>query len=81
MPKHCSDGAIIGCAIGPAENDSYTSQITVLVSDELNGETVVCAHDNGTNFTEIGSAILNIMTGIIVCYCSYSVATFTIFLH
>ena len=61
-PLICNNGAIIGRSIR-AENNSYTSQITVQISDELNGTSVVCAYDNGT-VTEIGSAILNIPTGI-----------------
>ena len=61
-PQTCNNGAIIGQVVR-AENDSYTSQITIQVSDELNGTTVVCAHDNGTDSVEIGSAILNITTG------------------
>jgi hypothetical protein len=63
-PQNCNNGAIIGHAIR-AENDSYTSQITIQVGDEyLNGTTVVCAHDNGTDSIEIGLAMLNITTGI-----------------
>jgi hypothetical protein len=61
MPKYCDNGAIIGRAVG-AENDSYTSQIIIQVSNEFNGKTVVCVHDDGTNFTEIGSAMLHITT-------------------
>ena len=61
-PQTCTNGAIIGRGTG-VENDSYTSQITVQISDELNGTSVVCAHDNGTDSIEIGSAILNITTG------------------
>ena len=61
-PLTCNNGAIIGQVVR-AENDSYTSQITVQISDELNGTTVVCAHDNGTDSIEIGSAILDITTG------------------
>ena len=49
-PKACNNGAIIGHAVN-AENDSYNiiSRLTVHVSDELNGTTVICAHDNGTD--------------------------------
>ena len=65
ISKYCNKGAIIGCAI-KAENDSYTSQITIQVSDEFNGTTVVCAHDNGTDTTEVASAILSITTGTAV---------------
>ena len=65
-PLPCNNGAIVGRAV-KAENDSYKSQITIQVSDELNGTTVVCAHDNGTLSTEIGSAIIAIG---IYCYSS-----------
>ena len=61
-PKTCNNGAITVHAIG-ADNDSYTSRITVQISDELNGTTVVCAHDNGTDTIEVGSAVLSIITG------------------
>ena len=64
-PLPCNNGAIVGRAV-KVENGSYTSQITIRVSDEVNGTTVVCAHDNGTLSTEIGSAILNITTGIAI---------------
>ena len=61
-PLPCNNGAIVGRAVR-AENGSYTSQIIIQVSNEFNGTTVVCAHDNGTNSTDIGSAILNITQG------------------
>ena len=51
-PLPCNNGAITAHAIG-AENGSYTSLITIRVSSELNGTTVVCAHDNGTLSIEI----------------------------
>ena len=59
----CNDGAIT-VRIITAGNDSYTSQLTVQVSNEINGTTVVCAHDSGEDSTEIGSALLNTTTGI-----------------
>ena len=61
-PLPCNNGAITVHVIG-AENGSYKSQVTIQVSNELNGTTVVCAYDNGTLSTEIGSAILNITEG------------------
>ena len=72
MSEYCNNGAIIGRAIG-AKNDSYTSQITIQVSNEFNGTTVVCAHDNGTDTIEIGSAMLNITTGIGALQCNFAV--------
>ena len=62
MSTYCNNEAITVHAIR-AENNSYTSQITIQISDEFNGTTVICAHDNGTDTVEIGSAILNITTG------------------
>ena len=70
-PQTCNNGAIIGHVVR-AENDSYMSQI----SDELNGTTVVCAHDNGTDSIEIGSAILDITTGIYVATAALNTLTF-----
>jgi hypothetical protein len=67
VPKYCSNGAIIGRAIR-GENGFYTSQIIIQVSDEFNGKTAVCVHDDGTNFTEIGSTMLNITTGMYYSY-------------
>ena len=64
-PLPCNNGTITVHAI-KAENGSYKSQITIRVSNEFNGTTVVCAHDNGTLSTRIGSAILNIITGIAI---------------
>ena len=58
----CNNGAITGRLIR-AGSDSYTSQITVQFSNEINGTTVVCARDNGTVSPDIGSALLNITTG------------------
>ena len=71
-PKTRNNGAIIGRAIG-AENDSYTSQLTVQISDELNGTTIVCVHDNGTDSVEIGSAILSVTTGTVAIVYIYFV--------
>ena len=59
----CNNGAIIG-HVDRAENDSYMSQIIVQISDKLNRTTVVCAHDNGTDSVETGSATLDITTGM-----------------
>ena len=48
LPQTCNNGAItIGHAVR-AENGFYTSQFIAQISDELNGTTVVCAHDNGS---------------------------------
>ena len=63
-PQTCNNGAVTGYAVS-AENDSYTSQLNIQVNDteSLINKTVVCAHDNGTDTVEIGSAMLNFTIG------------------
>ena len=58
----CNSGAITGQAIR-VENGTYTSQLTVTVSAEMNGSTIVCAHDTGVDTPEIGSTLLIITKG------------------
>ena len=66
LPQTYNNGAItIGHAVR-AENGLYASQFIVQISDELNGTTLVCGHDNGTDLV-VGSAILNITTGTACC--------------
>ena len=58
----CNSRAITGRAI-KAENETYTSQLSVRVSPELDGSTIVCAHDTGADTTVIGSTLLTITQG------------------
>ena len=45
-------------------NDSYTSQLTINVSQHLNGSTIECASDSGR---QVGSRQVLITTGTTVC--------------
>ena len=63
----CNNGAIVGHAI-EFETDTYTSQLTVQFSSELNGSTISCAHDNGVDTPVIGSTLLTITTGSYLYY-------------
>ena len=58
----CNSGVISGRIIR-ANNGIYTSQLVVRVSVEMNGSTVVCAHDTGVNTPVIGSKLLTIVEG------------------
>ena len=47
ITRTCNNRTIIARALGVV-NNSYTSQLSVTVSPELNNTTVECLHDNGT---------------------------------
>jgi hypothetical protein len=57
-----SCGGIVARSIGKISN-TYFSQLTVIVSQELNGSEVECAHDNGASINRIGSRIITLTTG------------------
>jgi hypothetical protein len=57
-----SCGGIVARSIGKI-NNTYFSQLTVIVSQELNGTEVECAHDNGASINRIGSKIVTLTTG------------------
>ena len=49
LNKTCgASGPVVGRALSVA-NDSYTSQLTINVSQHLNGSTIECASDNETH--------------------------------
>ena len=51
----CNDGEVIAYSI-EATNDSYTSQVNVTVSPEMQNGTVECIQDGpGTNVTSVGT--------------------------
>ena len=60
--RKCNDGKISGFSL-TAENNSYTSQLNVLVSSEMIGRTIGCFHDRGGSTAEIGSSNLMITAG------------------
>ena len=58
----CNNGAIVGRVIR-AENNSYTSQLTVTVNTEMIGRNISCIHDNGVSANVVGSSVLDIAIG------------------
>ena len=65
----CNDGKISGMIV-TAENNSYTSQLTVRVSSEMIGRTIGCFHDSREGTHEIGSLNLTITAGNSI-YCHW----------
>ena len=60
--KTCNDGAIRGHIIRD-ENNTYVSQLTVLISAEMIGTTISCFHDSRGTQSLIGSSLLTLTTG------------------
>ena len=67
--RECNNGEISAHPIHPQPNESlHTSQLTVKVGPDTNSTTIDCLHDDGAgNITEVGSTVLNIITGIAIC--------------
>lgn len=64
----CNNGTIVGQIIRE-ENNSYTSQLIVLMTPDLIGRTVECAANNGTEENLIGVTTLLLTTGMSVTEC------------
>ena len=58
----CNNGAVFGQSI-EAINNSYTSQLTIQVNNDLDRRTVECSVDNGIDATLINSSTLLITKG------------------
>ena len=44
-------------------NDSFISELTISVSDDVEGHTVECAHSDGTNVLSVGTIQLVLTSG------------------
>ena len=56
----CNNGAIVGQGISD-ENNSYTSQLNVTVSSDMDGKTIMCTYDDGmSNTVMVKSKIIRI---------------------
>ena len=64
-----TSGPVVGRAISVV-SDSYSSQLTINVSQHLNGSTIECASDSGI---QVGSRQILLPTGTIVQFCILSV--------
>ena len=57
----CNNGAISGRVVR-ADNDHYTSQLSILVTSEVLGDSIRCSSDGVEGTTVIGSTILTLTT-------------------
>ena len=68
--NECNGGDVVAHAIGVIKS-SYTSQLHLTVSPEMNNKTVECAYDNGSTVAVIGTNNVIITTGTPLCdFCS-----------
>ena len=63
----CDNGTVVGRRIG-VNNNCYTSQLSILLTPNLDQRTIQCSVDNGISATVIGTARLSLITGIIKTY-------------
>ena len=60
----CNTGAIVGRSLR-VEDNCYTSQLSIVYSERLNGKNVTCAHDNGITVSlRLSLTITHNMIGI-----------------
>ena len=58
----CNNRAIVGYSLHKVDN-SYTSRLNISVITEMNGRSVECIYDNGSNTSLIGRDVITITTG------------------
>ena len=58
----CNSGTIVGQSVR-VEGTCFTSQLDVTVSESLNSGVVQCDYNSNRGTTNIGSAILNVVSG------------------
>ena len=66
----CNNGTIVGQSLR-AENGSYTSQFNITVSSELIGETIECAHDNGSITSPVGHLKISRTSNYVITHIKY----------
>ena len=59
----CNDGNILARPFSVVQNNCFTSQLNITVTMRMDGETVVCVHDDGGNMTTVGTWTVSITTG------------------
>lgn len=64
IAMECNNGRIIGKSVDfNLQQNIYTSRLSVNISKELNGLTILCAYDNNTAVTTIGLLTIRISSG------------------
>ena len=59
----CNQGDICAHAESNGSNNHYTSKLTANVTLALNGQTISCSYDDGTNQHMINTSVVTITTG------------------
>ena len=62
----CNDGAIVAQAQSVTGEDCFNSQLMVLVSPSMQGQTLQCHYDNGLTMTMISVIAINLTRGEIL---------------
>lgn len=63
----CNNGAVVGRGVRN-ESNCYTSQLTVLVTPDLNGRTIECHSDDGVREILVNFTTLLLTRGILITY-------------
>ena len=70
----CNNGAVVGRGV-EVNNNCFTSQLTVLLTPDLNQRTIQCSVDTGVEVIAIGAALLLFTTGSIKINNNHSMHT------
>ena len=66
----CNSGALIGYSL-VAENGSYTSQLNVTISRELDESSIECVHDNGSHLLTVGMSRVELKGNLNIKYSGF----------
>ena len=55
---YCNNGSIVGQSLYAEDND-YTSKLTITITSNMTGKTIQCNYDNGTSVRLIGCYTIN----------------------
>ena len=58
--EECNEGGVVARAVGVTDS-TFTSQLSLLVSPEINNKTVECAYDNGTTPSVIDTTMVHVV--------------------
>lgn len=58
----CPDGSIVAESLSD-DNDCYTSQLTVTIRPEINGTSITCKYDNGSQSFLLGEYTIIVTSG------------------
>lgn len=59
----CNNGAIVGRSLS-VDNNCYTSQLSITTDVTMDGETILCVHNNRSRDITVGTSTIDIIAGI-----------------